>query len=359
MSFNRFLLPVVALAAQVSPAFAGGIIADSTAQVPVEAKKPLIEALPDFTVHVHGTVRGKFEWEPDIEKARFEVRNARFSLSGNVTKLVSYKAEIDLSDEGSIKMLDAYGRIQKSDKGFAFTIGQMRVPFTIDAHRSPHQQYFANRSFLAKQVGNVRDVGACLRWASRTEFPIILEGGIFNGSGLTNQKNFWTSDFNCSAKAQFKFNDWNLVTSYQKTHPDIVDVRMFGAGVFYHTKKWHAEVEYLRKNYEDDAFDGVNTFDVFVCHDIATPRSRVFGKISPLVRWDFMSDHSDGKANDEGKLYINDYQRNRITGGVTFSLGTPFQADIRLNYEKYFYRSDATIGVSDNDKLVCEFMVRF
>ena len=32
--------------------------------------------------------------------------------------------------------------------------------FTIDAHRSPHLQYFANRSFIAKQVGNVRDVGA-------------------------------------------------------------------------------------------------------------------------------------------------------------------------------------------------------
>ncbi len=40
----------------------------------------------------------------------------------------------------------------------------MRVPFTIDAHRSPHLQYFANRSFIAKQVGNVRDVGAVIGW---------------------------------------------------------------------------------------------------------------------------------------------------------------------------------------------------
>ena len=38
---------------------------------------------------------------------RFEVRNARVSVTGNVLPIVAYKAEIDLSDEGSIKMLDA------------------------------------------------------------------------------------------------------------------------------------------------------------------------------------------------------------------------------------------------------------
>ena len=37
-----------------------------------------------------------------------------------------------------------------------------RVPFTIDAHRSPHVRFFANRSFIGKQVGDVRDVGATL-----------------------------------------------------------------------------------------------------------------------------------------------------------------------------------------------------
>ena len=41
-------------------------------------------------------------------------------------------------------MLDAYSRICPIEH-LNFTIGQMRVPFTIDTHRSPHQQYFANR----------------------------------------------------------------------------------------------------------------------------------------------------------------------------------------------------------------------
>ena len=98
----------------------------------------------DLKPKVHGTIRGKYEYQTEEGEGRFQVRNARVSLEGNVTKVVSYKAEIDLSDEGQIKMLDAYTRL-KPVKGLDFTIGQMRVPFTIDAHRSPHMQYFANR----------------------------------------------------------------------------------------------------------------------------------------------------------------------------------------------------------------------
>lgn len=98
---------------------------------------------------IHGTIRSKYEYQTEEGEGRFEVRTARVSVSGNVTKEVSYKAEIDLCDEGKIKMLDAYTRI-KPWSTLQFTIGQERVPFTIDAHRSPHQQYFANRSFIAK-----------------------------------------------------------------------------------------------------------------------------------------------------------------------------------------------------------------
>ena len=103
----------------------------------------------DYLPEIHGTIRGKYEYQT-------EVRNARFSVSGNVHPIVAYKAEIDLSDEGSIKMLDAYARVFPV-KDLNFTIGQMRVPVTIDAHRSPHQQYFANRSDKAggSTLGNI------------------------------------------------------------------------------------------------------------------------------------------------------------------------------------------------------------
>ena len=316
---------------------------------------------PTFTVKLHGTVRAKFEYQPDLGQSRFQVRNARFSLSGSVTRAVDYKAEIDLSDEGSIKMLDAYARLNLLDRRVRFTIGQMRVPFTIDAPRSPHEQYFANRSFIAKQAGNVRDVGATVGWRFGKRVPVTLEGGLFNGSGLTDQKDFWTGTFNYSAKMQVEFAERvNLTMSIQKTHPDRVDIRMYDAGLFYEDRFWHVEAEYLRKNYASDAFPGVNVWDAFVCRNLPLKHCRALRQISLLARYDYMSDHSTGVADPTtGCLVADDPERHRVTGGVTFSLGLPFRADVRLNYEAYFYRATAAPALSEQDKIVAEFMVRF
>ena len=173
----------------------------------------------EYLPKVHGTIRSKYELQTTTGMQRFQVRNARVSLDGKVLPVIAYKAEIDLSDEGSIKMLDAYARFVPNDT-WNLTMGQMRVPFTIDAHRSPHQQYFANRSFIAKQVGNVRDVGATGALALDGNLPMKLEAGLFNGSGLTQQKE-WHSTLNYSAKLQLMpWKGYNLTLSTQKVHPD-------------------------------------------------------------------------------------------------------------------------------------------
>jgi hypothetical protein len=312
----------------------------------------------DYLPEIHGTIRGKYEYQPEMKASRFQVRNARFSLTGNVHPIVAYKAEIDLSDEGTIKMLDAYTRIYPVN-GLSATIGQMRVPFTIDAHRSPHQQYFANRSFIAKQVGNVRDVGATLGYDFKGGFPFCIEAGAFNGSGLTQQKE-WHKDLNYSVKAQFfPINASNLTLSMQTIKPDIARIYMYDIGAYYNFCGFHVEGEYLYKNYENNAFKDVHAVNSFINYDL--PLRKVFSKISFLARYDMMTDHSNGKANEEsGKLEINDYKRHRITGGMTLSIGKKaFVADIRLNYEKYFYRKNAVPLESEQDKLVVEVMTRF
>lgn len=317
-----------------------------------------------YTPSLHGTIRGKYEYQPEDKSGRFEVRNARVSVDGLITPILSYKAEIDLCDEGSIKMLDAYARMRVA-RPLQFTIGQMRVPFTIDAHRSPHQQYFANRSFIAKQVGNVRDVGASLGYDFNVGIPIKLEAGLFNGSGLTNQKNFWTKSINFSAKAQaFIPGGFNVTLSTQKIRPDRTTVMMYDAGAYWHAHGWHVEAEYIYKHYADNEYRPVHAFDSFVSYDIALRRGAV-KYITPLLRYDYMGDHSDGQhytdgvEDENGILTTNDYQRSRLTGGVTLSLKKPFVGDIRINYEKYFYREGAVVKPSEKDKAVVEFMVRF
>lgn len=317
-----------------------------------------------YVPNIHGTIRGKYEYQTEEGEGRFEVRNARISVDGSVTPVLSYKAEIDLCDEGSIKMLDAYARLRPA-RPLQFTIGQMRVPFTIDAHRSPHQQYFANRSFIAKQVGNVRDVGASLGYDLNVGFPLRLEAGLFNGSGLTNQKNFWTKSINFSAKAQmFLPGGFNVTLSAQKIRPDRTTVMMYDIGTYYHAGGWHVEAEYLLKHYAGGEFKNVHSFDSFASYDIPVRKSAI-KYVTPLVRYDYMGDHSDGKRyldgeeDENGVLKINDYQRSRLTGGVTLSLKKPFTGDIRINYEKYFYRNGAVAKASEKDKAVVEFMVRF
>lgn len=326
----------------------------ATAWAQTEGEKKEKESYP---VEVHGTIRSKYEYQTEEGEGRFEVRNARINVEGKLSEIISYKAEIDLCDEGTIKMLDAYTKLRPV-KDLNFTIGQFRVPFTIDAHRSPHKQFFANRSFIAKQVGNVRDVGAALAYTIDAGFPIILEAGLFNGSGLTNQKNYWTNEVNYSAKAQFMFpKGFNLTLSAQKIKPSVA-IMMYDAGAYWKNDNWHIEAEYLYKHYANNAFQAVHAFDSFVSYSIKTRNGRI-QSITPLVRYDFMTDHSDGKTNDEGKLTINDYKRSRLTGGVTLSLKKPFISDIRLNYEKYFYRDGAVALPSENDKVVVELMTRF
>ena len=314
----------------------------------------------DFTPHIHGTLRSKFEVQTEENESRFMVRNARVSIDGLVLEKVSYKAEIDLSDEGRIKMLDAYTRLAPV-RGLQFTVGQMRVPFTVDAHRSPHRQYFANRSFIAKQVGNVRDVGATLAYSFNPGFPVVLEGGLFNGSGLTDQKDYWTKGVNYSAKLQLMLpRGFNVTLSGQKISPNGHTVMMTDGAVAYHGHGWHVEAEYLYKHYSHGAFAAVQAFDGFVNYDIPLRRQgSMVKKISPLARFDWMTDHSDGTVDDKGLLKLTDCKRARVTGGVTFSLGLPFISDIRLNYEKYFYRDGATPKESERDKLVVELMTRF
>lgn len=312
----------------------------------------------DYLPEVHGTIRTKFEYQTEMAASRFEVRNARISITANVLPIVAYKAEVDLSDEGQIKMLDAYARLFPV-KHLTVTAGQMRVPFTIDAHRSPHQQYFANRSFIAKQVGNVRDVGVTLGYKLGTEIPVTLEGGIFNGSGLTNQKE-WHKEVNYSAKAQFLFaRKLNLALSIQSIQPQAVRVNSYDVGAYYESGRFHIEGEYLYKTFSDNAYQDVHAVNSFINYDL--PLRKVFSKMSFLARYDMMTSQSDGKTIDKetGALVTTDYKRHRVTGGVTFSLSKAFRTDLRLNFEKYFYAKNSIAKESEQDKIVLELMVRF
>lgn len=311
---------------------------------------------PEWMPDISGTIRAKAEYQTERGETRFQVRNARIALDGAIIPAVIYKAEIDLSDEGRIRMLDAYAGVKPADS-WLLRLGQMRVPFSIDAHRSPHMQYFANRSFIAKQVGDVRDVGLAGTFSPKS-VPLTLEAGVFNGSGLTEQKDYWTRSLNFSAKAQYVLPfGLTLQASVQKISPNGGAVYLYDGGLTFQRGRWTLEAEYLRKHYTNKTFDDVNALDAFVCYDL--PLRRIFDKISFLARYDMMDDHSDGVLNEQGVLQVDDAARKRVTGGVTLSFVKKVHADLRLNYEKYFYDNVVLAQPSERDKAVVELVIHF
>lgn len=56
---------------------------------------------------------------------------------------------------------------------------------------------------------------------------------------------------------------------------------------------------------------------------------------------------------------LTDAERHRMTLGTTFSIRNPyFPTDLRINYEKYWYPHGGA-KESEQDKVVCEIMIRF
>jgi len=367
--------------------------------------------MPQF----HGLLNARFEYEPrGGEKggstssgagsskseteglSRFEVRHARIDMTGRVSPILDYRIQVDFSDEGSVKPVDAYIHFTPF-KGFELTAGQMRIPSTLDAHRSPANQFFANRSFIAK-YGGLRDVGMMLGYTfSNTPFPIILQAGIYNGASFSEQKN-WHVALLHTFKAQFLVSkQWVFTCGIQDRKPDSVRFYMVDAGGYYQGERLHVETEYLYYHYANNAFRDVNCVDAFANYDLPIKFCRLallsgsssdgnspdgnsgnsdaskylFKKVSFLVRYDYMQDYSDGKvlAIHSGTsatgtvgtqtLAITNYHRSRATYGITLSMGKPFTADLRLNYEDYFYRKNAVIPKGEQDKFVIELMLKF
>lgn len=149
-----------------------------------------------------------------------------------------------------------------------------------------------------------------------------------------------------------------MTLSAQKIDPDSVTVMMYDGGLTWRGGGFIAEAEYLYKTYAHGAYRDVHAVDAFASYDVHVGRSLI-KKVSPLVRYDFMTDHSDGKRGSGGRLFTNDSQRHRLTAGATISLSKPFQTDVRLNFEKYFYRHDGRPKPSERDKVVVEVMTHF
>ncbi|MDR0667714.1 MAG: hypothetical protein LBF90_03730 [Prevotellaceae bacterium] len=310
-----------------------------------------------------GTLKTKFEWGLNSGDVRFNLRNSRIGLSGNLNRYAAYRVQVELSNEGKFDILDGFITLNLLKNG-GIRLGQSSVPFENSYIITPSQSMFANRAFVGKFfTAGSRDIGAVAFYSIGDVFPLLLEGGVFNGGKINNPR--WTKKpslalrltmgslehFRTSVKAYRYANEAN--------NPDEEkDWLFWGADISYRKKDYLLQAEVMnRYDYNasrpaDKNFTGAYLQSAYIFH---CPFLKLFHSVTPAVRWDAMT----------CGLRRSGLDVHRVTAGLAFGLtDKPFDSCLRIDFEHYFVRNKSRElagsddHVSDN-KLTLELLLVF
>ncbi len=311
----------------------------------------------NYRPNFHGTVRSRFEYATDGGEYRFQVRNARFSINGNICREISYFVNTDLCDRGKMKILDAWARAEFVPH-LSLQAGQFRMPFGVDPFRAPHQYYFANRSFIGKQMCNYRAVGAMLIY-DFAALPLKLEAGAFNPYSIGDHTG-WGKKLAGAGKATLGLGEFTLSAGASTIRPSGIRANLAGASLSWSHSRWIVEGEYMHKHYVHGAYKNAHAYSVFTNYYMPV-NAGIFNRLSFQGRFDGITDHSNCAPDDEGVLKVTDNARNRITAGATLTCMKMknMYFDFRVDYEKNFYRHDFKPTPEYGDKIVAEIVLRF
>lgn len=315
----------------------------------------------NYVPQIHGAFRARWEGNLHGDGSRFQVRNARVTLSGDVAPVIDYFIQADMCDRGKMKILDAWGRLELA-RGLKLQAGQFRLPFGTDCFRAPSNYVFANRSFVGKQMCNVRGVGAKLGYAiamGEARRSLMIEGGAFNPTSMADHE-VWVKELSYAAKAVLSVDDVKVAAGVQTIEPDSVRMNLWGASATWSACGWTVEGEYMHKHYAHRSAKPAHSWVVWADYGFPV-KAGVFNRGSVQARWDGLTAHSDGTRGADGLLRVNHPSRQRVTVGATLTYAHKWlRCDLRLDYEKYFYRSSVLpITPADADKLTAEMVIKF
>lgn len=310
----------------------------------------------DYYPELGGVMRTRWEMSTTTGESRFQVRNARLNLKGKVAPIISYYLQTDFCDAGKIKILDAWTRVDILKQLFV-QLGQYRMPFGTDSFRGPANYIFTNRSFMGRYMANVRGVGLKARYTF-AKVPVWVEGAVFNPTAITDH-NQWVKKYAYAGKVSWSPGDFKVEAGYMSLLPEDVRINLADASVGWSNGNLTLEGEYMYKHYTNDAARAVHGFNVWGEYSLPLKKC-IFNRLSFHGRFDSMTAHSDGKADENGILTPQLPSRSRLTVGST--LGYKYKsvnAAVRLDYEKYFYgdntRPDSEVG----DHLSLELIISF
>ncbi|MDX9946044.1 MAG: porin [Bacteroidales bacterium] len=306
-----------------------------------------IDKRTDYIPDIFGILKTKGEFDLDNSLMRFEVRNARFGATGKINSNMSYKIEIDLSDEGRMKMLDAYVKFMPV-RNLSFYLGQKKIPFSTDYMRNPAENLFANRSFLAKYINDgMRDIGFYAEYGIEGQIPVNILVAAVNGTGNNNPQ--WIEKPNLAGRLTLGPEKGIRITGniYQGNDSEKKNLSMLGGEIRYTNGTFFIESEYIKRRW-DDSLSVKRNDDGFFIHSYYNfpSRGKMIHLITPVIRYDLI-----GKS-----VFRKNVDADRLTVGINLGFEPrQFYSEIRLNYENYF-KSSLPIHT---DKLTLEFIARF
>ena len=121
-----------------------------------------------------------YDSEKDPAKNRFDIRRARFLLTGHLYDRFFYKFQYQFQGVGSRRLLDAYVDTRVLPFIF-FRVGQFKEPFSLQQQTANQNMPFSERS-MGIFLTPWRDVGLMAHasfWKDRIYYGV----GIFNGDG--------------------------------------------------------------------------------------------------------------------------------------------------------------------------------
>ena len=317
----------------------------------------------DYSPQMYGYVRAWYQNNSQDNSQEFNIKMARFGVKGKVNEYADYKVFVDFARFGSFNtvsdtinnrsflksasakfsdvLLDAVATI-KPVKNLAFSLGQFKVPFSTDNLKSAAVIDFVNRPFITSVAPGLRDIGVMGTFTGKSDIPVSLMAGVFNGAGQNNSENDKTLNYSLRGVVE-PVSNFELSANYYGGRISGTDVHIYDLGLGYKISALDFSAEYAHRA-SDVNTSTVNSYAYFasLVYYIKTDNAVVSG-ITPAVRYDYYDSNSSLSNNEV----------NRTSVGFSLEFAKINYAHLRFNYE--FYK---TTGTNYNN-LVIEMQTRF
>ena len=311
----------------------------------------------DWRPQFHATLKPRLEVDPaDGGAARFQVRNARFGAVGNITRSIDYKVEMDLCDRGKIKLLDCYAGF-KVLPGLQLQLGQILIPFGIDAPRANYDYIFGDFSFVGMFNGAIRGCGAKAIY----DLPgsgLKLAGAVYNNYEMTEQT-VWQKSMSFALEGRYSLGPVTPVVGFESSMPGGIRINSLDAALLFVMGRWQVEGEYMMKHYTHRAFKTAHAFNIHGRYTMPI-KAGVFNRLTFEGRFDGMTNYSNGNVTD-GRLSLDASRCKRASVGATIGhVRGPLLTYFRLDYYHTFHpRNVATVATDPANKIIAEVVLHF